>query len=129
MVERIINLCQERALMAFRETFVRLRKERAWTQAHLAEEIGISLAQVKKYEKGSSSPTLPILAKIATAFGVGADELVFGSDNGLAAGRLDSELLRRFEMIAELPDRERDAVMIVLDSIIAKNRLREVMES
>jgi len=40
-----------------------------------------------------------------------------------------AELLRRFELIAELPQKERDAVMLVLDSIIAKHRLREVMQS
>lgn len=113
--------------MGFRETFVRLRKERGWTQQKLADTVGISLAQVKKYEKGSSAPTLPILAKIATSFGVSADELVFGKANGLAAHKLDAELLRRFEVVTDLPERERDAVIVLLDSVIAKHKLREVM--
>lgn len=89
--------------MGFRESFIRLRKERGWTQQHVADEIGISVGQVKKYEKGDSSPTLPILAKMATVFGVTADDLVFGGRNGLAASKLDVELLRRFEMLDHLP--------------------------
>lgn len=50
--------------MAFKDTFVRLRKERVWTQAQVAEKIGISVGQVKKYEKGDSAPILHILARI-----------------------------------------------------------------
>lgn len=115
--------------MGFRESFIRLRKERGWTQQHVADEVGISVGQVKKYEKGESSPTLPILAKIANVFGVSADDLVFGGRNGIAASKLDRELLRRFEMLDQLPERERDAVLLLLDSVIAKHRLREVIGS
>ena len=113
--------------MGFRETFIKLRKERGWTQQFLAEQVGISIAQVKKYEKGASSPTLPVLARIATSFGVSADDLVFYEGKGLPGRKLDSDLLRRFEMIAHLSDKERDAVLLVLDSIIAKHRLKEVI--
>jgi len=125
--ENVIDLFTERVLMGFREAFIRLRKERGWTQQHVADEIGISVGQVKKYEKGDSSPNLPVLAKIATVFGVSADDLVFGGRNGLAANKLDADLLRRFEMLDQLSERERDAVLLLLDSVIAKHRLREVM--
>ena len=129
MVDNILNLYEERILLGFKETIIRLRKQRGWTQQQVADQVGISVAQIKKYEKGSSSPTLPIIAKLAVAFGVSADEFVFGDAHGPASHKLQAELLRRFELIAELPQKERDAVMLVLDSIIAKHRLREVMQS
>jgi len=129
MVGKVLVLTEERTLMSFRETFTRLRKERGWTQQFVAEAVGISIAQVKKYEKGSSTPTLPVLAKIASTFGVSADDLVFDEGKGLPGRKLDSDLLRRFEMIAHLPEKDRDAVLLVLDSIIAKHRLREVIGS
>ena len=129
MVNNILDLYEERILLGFKETVIRLRKQRGWTQQQVADQIGISVAQIKKYEKGSSSPTLPIVAKLAIAFGVSADEFVFGDAHGPAAHKLEAELLRRFELIADLPPRERDAVLVVLDSIIAKNRLREVMQA
>jgi transcriptional regulator with XRE-family HTH domain len=128
VVKNVLNFYEERALMGFRETFVRLRKERGWTQQYVADQVGISVAQIKKYEKGDSAPTLPMLAKIATVFSVSADQLVFGEGKTAANNKLDAELLRRFEMIAELPPRERDAIILVLDSVIAKNRLREVIQ-
>ena len=115
--------------MAFKDTFVRLRKERGWTQAQVAEKIGISVGQVKKYEKGDSAPTLHILARMAMVFGVSADELVFENGSGPAAHKLDTELLQRFEKIAQLPDRERDAVLVLIDSVIARQTLREVIQS
>jgi len=115
--------------MGFKETFVRLRKERGWTQQQVADKIGISVGQVKKYEKGDSAPTLHILAKIALAFGVSADELVFEDGAGVAAKKLDAELLKRFEKVAQLPERERDAILVLIDSVIAKQTLRDVIGS
>ena len=128
VVKPIWELYEERAVMAFRDTFVRLRKDRAWTQAEVADKIGLSVGQVKKYEKGDSAPTLHILARIAMVFGVSADELVFEHGAGPAAHKLDAELLTRFEKVAQLPDRERDAVLVLLDSVIAKQALREVIQ-
>ncbi len=34
--------------MAFKETFLRLRKDRGWTQQGVADQVGISVGQVKK---------------------------------------------------------------------------------
>lgn len=113
--------------MSFRDTFVRLRKERGWTQAEVADKIGISLGQVKKYEKGNSAPNLHILAKIATVFDTSADDFVFGQGKSIAKDKFDHDLVKRFELIGQLDERERDAILVVIDSIIAKHRLKEVI--
>ena len=98
-VKTIQQLYEERVLMGFRDTFVRLRKERGWTQAEVAEKIGISIGQITQYDKGDSSPNLHILAKIATVFGVSADDFVFGEGKTVAKDKFDHELLKRFAMI------------------------------
>ena len=42
--------------------------------------------------------------------------------------KLDAELLlQRFELVAQLPERERDAVLVLVDLVVAKQRLREVI--
>ena len=128
-VKQIQEFYEERALMSFRDTFVRLRKERGWTQAQVADKIGISVGQIKKYEKGDSAPNLHILAKIATVFETSADDFVFGQGKSIAENKFDHELVKRFEMIGMLDERERDAVLVVIDSIIAKHRLKEVIGS
>ncbi len=62
------------------------------------------------------------------AFDVSADVLVFDHGNGVAAQKLDSELLKRFQSVIELPEREGDAVIVLLDPVIAKQAIREVVQ-
>jgi len=45
----------------------------------------------------------------------------------VAGRKLDAELLRRFEKVAQLPEREKDAVLVLIDSVIAKQTLKEVI--
>ena len=72
--------------MSFRDVFVRLRKEKGLLQAQVAEKLGISVGQVKKYEKGVSTPSLGVLGKMATLFGVSTDIFVFEGGKGVAVG-------------------------------------------
>ena len=48
----------------------RLRQAEGWTQRRLAYEAGLSVEHIGKVERGSTSPTVATLAKIATGFGV-----------------------------------------------------------
>lgn len=113
--------------MGFKDTFLRLRKENGWTQQQVADQIGLSVGQVKKYEKGDSAPTLHILGRIAMVYSVSTDDLVFEPGKGVAGSKLKSELLQRFEKVAELPDDERNAILLLIDSVIAKHTLKQVM--
>ena len=44
-----------------------------------------------------------------------------------AAKRDVLDLLKRFEKVAQLPERERDAIVVLIDSVIAKQTLKEVI--
>ena len=78
---------------------------------------------------GGEAPTLHILGRIAMAYGVSTDELVFDDGKGVAGTKLDPELLGRFEKVAQLPEEEKNAVLLLLDSVIAKHTIRKVMGS
>ena len=45
-----------------------LRAEKDWTQAHLAEHIGVSRQAVIAVENGKYDPPLPLAFRIARAF-------------------------------------------------------------
>ncbi|CAN5284385.1 helix-turn-helix transcriptional regulator [soil metagenome] len=45
-----------------------LRAERDWSQAHLAEELGVSRQTVNALETGRYDPSLPLAFKIARVF-------------------------------------------------------------
>lgn len=57
-------------------TLSELRESRGWSQAMLSAKSGVSQSYVGELESGSKNPTLPILAKLAAAFGMPVYELV-----------------------------------------------------
>lgn len=56
-----------------------LRAERNWTQADLADRLGVSRQTVNSIENGKYDPSLPLAFKIAGAFGCTIEE-VFSPD-------------------------------------------------
>jgi putative transcriptional regulator len=47
-----------------------LRAERSWSQAELAEKLGVSRQSVNAIETGRFDPSLPLAFKLAALFGV-----------------------------------------------------------
>lgn len=114
--------------MAFANKLSEIRKNRKLTQQELAEKVGVGISQMRRYEKGSSSPTLEVIKNLAITLGVSTDELIFDNNERVAASRiLDKELLRQFESVSSLTPRDIDAVKTVLESIILKNRIEEII--
>jgi len=52
-----------------------LRAEKDWTQAQLAELIGVSRQAIIAVENGKYEPSLPLAFKIARAFGKNVEEV------------------------------------------------------
>ena len=52
-----------------------LRAERDWTQANLADELGVSRQTVNAIEKGKFDPSLPLAFKIARLFELSIEEI------------------------------------------------------
>ena len=114
--------------MPFPEKLSKLRTSKGLTQQQLAQMIGVGIAQMRRYEKGKSSPTLDVIKNIARTLGISADELLFDEGEGVAASRImDKKLLKQFEMVSMLNSQDKNAIMTIIDSVIIKNRLEEVM--
>lgn len=114
--------------MPFSEKLSKMRKDKGLTQQQLAAMIGVGIAQVRRYEKGNSSPTLEVIKNIARTLGISADELLFDKGEGVADKRImDKKLLEQFEMVSKLKPHDKKAIMTIIDSVIIKNRLEEVM--
>ena len=115
-------------VMPFPEKVAKLRKEKGLTQDDLAKKAGVGIAQMRRYEKGASSPTLEVIKNLARSLGVSADELIFDEGERVPAVRiLDRRLLEQFEMLSALNAHDKDAVQTIIDSVIIKNRLEDVM--
>jgi transcriptional regulator with XRE-family HTH domain len=114
--------------MPFAQKLSKLRNERGLTQQEMASLIGVGIAQMRRYEKGNSSPTLEVIKNIARTLGISADELIFDENERVAAAKiLDRKLLEQFEQISRLNAHDKEAVKTILESMILKGRLEEVM--
>ena len=106
--------------MDFPERLTHLRKERNLTQQALADKVGVTVLQIRRYEAGSSQPTLDVIRRLAIALSVSADMLVFdegerGPSNGLRY---------QFEAVSQLHEGEQAVVKEVLESLIIKYQTR-----
>lgn len=114
--------------MPFAEKLATLRKDRGLTQEELAKKIGVGIAQMRRYEKGASSPTLEIIKNMAKTLGISSDELIFDESEGVASTRiLDSKLLEQFEILSKMNLHDKEAIMTIMDSMIIKNKIQEVL--
>ncbi|MER5646591.1 helix-turn-helix transcriptional regulator [Streptosporangium sp. NPDC002524] len=54
-----------------------LRAERAWTQADLAQRVGVSRQAINAIETGKFDPSLPVAFRLARLFDQRIEELFF----------------------------------------------------
>jgi len=57
-----------------------LRAERDWSQARLAEELGVSRQTVNALETGKYDPSLPLAFKIARLFDQGIEKIFIDTE-------------------------------------------------
>ncbi len=53
-----------------------LRKSRRWTQAALAERVGVDTETISRFERGATLPSLLTLEKLSACLRVGVGELL-----------------------------------------------------
>jgi transcriptional regulator with XRE-family HTH domain len=106
------------AWMSFSVRFLQLRKQHSLTQPQMAEVVGIHITQVKRYEAGEAQPSLELLKRIALAFNVTTDWLIFEQ------GEREPQdgLKLKFEAVAQMDAEERAAVDSLLDAMILKQQ-------
>ena len=106
--------------MPFPERLAALRKRQAMTQQSLADAIHINVSQLKRYEAGTSQPTLDVLRKLSVELNVSADVLLFDQDERGPGDdfKLQFEALRRFD------EEDRKIAKALLESLILKHNAK-----
>ena len=103
--------------MEFPARLARLRKNRGMTQHALSEAAGVNVSQIRRYEGGTSQPTLEVLRKLAIALSVSADVLLFDKDERGP----DEDLKLQFEAVSRLDPDEKKVIKEVVESMIIKH--------
>jgi transcriptional regulator with XRE-family HTH domain len=106
------------AQVEFGERLAFLRRQAGLTQVSLAERAEVHVTQLRRYEAGTTEPTLGALRRLAVALSVSADALVFGDDERLPA---DEALRLLFEATVFLDEAEQDHVRALLQAFLARH--------
>ena len=107
----------------------KLRKEKRLTQAALASNIGVSLAQLTRYETQGVQPNAEALRRMAMVFGISIDYLVNGDSEQKAELNLtDSKLLGLFKEVEQLKDDDRQVIFRLIEAFTIKKQLEHMLK-
>ena len=109
--------------LGFGSRLKRLREARGLTQRQLAERVKTEAAQVTRYERAQVLPNAETLVALADTLQVDLDFLLRGQADEDALQQppiSDLPLLERFRDLQKLPKRDRDAVILLIDSVLAR---------
>ena len=106
-----------------------LRKAKGWSQGDLAQHTGTHLTHVSRVETGKYTPSLEFVVKVASALGVTVDALLKPQEDLTQEVRIeDKALAERLRLLEALDPDERDALIKVIDSMLTKHRMRQLLE-
>lgn len=116
----------------FRKTFGArlkdLRKQKRWSQKELAAKVDIRFQQLNKYESGLNLPPAEMLIKLADALAATVDYLLTGNpaeETPLGNARL----FRRFQAVEGFDREDQEAVIRLIDGMIAKQQMQTTLTS
>lgn len=101
------------------EKIKKLRVQAGWNQKDLARKAKIDFRQVSRYESGDSTPTIDVLRKIANAFGVSTDYLIF-DEIDIEKHLTDPVLLKYFKTVNKLDRLSKSLVLEILEGLLLK---------
>jgi len=110
------------------EKVKRLRKERELTQKELADKLGVNSSHLSRLEKGKYQPSTEMLKKFAEFFGVTTDYLL--SDEEIPEINIKNKsLAERVKLIDSLDEEDQNALIHIIDSMLTKKKMKEVLET
>ena len=109
---------KDRTIEGFGRRLADIRKSRSMTQAQLGELVEVSNRVIAYYETESDQPPGALLADLAKALKVSADELL-----GLKPPKEEpnpklARLLNRLKRVADLPPADQRAVLQHVDALV-----------
>jgi transcriptional regulator with XRE-family HTH domain len=99
-----------------------LRKQRGLTQQAVADASGAHVTQIRRYEAGTSQPTLDVLRNLALALNTSADSLLFDPDE---RGPAEPSLRLRLEALDQLDPDEQDHIRALIEGAILRHQVRQ----
>jgi transcriptional regulator with XRE-family HTH domain len=115
---------EDQAAMPLGERIRNLRKEAGWSQAELAEKIGVDPGRVSRYEAGRITPSAEALVRLAEVLNVSIDHLLVEDVPRRPLHSAQDALGDRLAAVAELGGEDLASLLNVIDALVAKTRLK-----
>lgn len=115
--------------MPIGEQIKNLRKERGWSQADLAVKINGDAGQISRYENGKITPSVDAIVKFAELFDVSTDYLLLDNAPRRPYRQADDALAARLADLDKLTDADREALLHILDGLLANTRIRAALHN
>jgi len=104
-----------------------LREQRKLNQTRLAELIGVSPRVYNRWENGVATPHFDTVVRIADILGVSLDTLAGRDDAGDETAIRNPKLHELYKRVDELPDADQQALIVLLDSLVARANMDKVV--
>lgn len=114
---------KQRSVEGFGDRLAQIRQSRSMTQTELGEAVGVSNRVIHYYEQESAQPPGALLADLARALGVTADELLGLQPTQTRPSPQKARMLKRLERVADLPAADRRAVFKLVDALLESRGL------
>ncbi len=103
-----------------------LRKKKGLSQTELANAVGVSYAQISRYENKGSQPPAEILNNLSNILDTSVDYIINGNSSEKAKATLiDAKVLSYFKEVESLPDEEKSTVLKVIGAIVAQYKTKQ----
>lgn len=100
------------------DRLARIRRDRGFSQADLAEKLGVTQANVSDYERGRYVPNADTIVQLAQILGVSADQLLGLKPSKTNGPRPPRRVAKRLEQIDKLPAERQRALLTTIDAFL-----------
>jgi len=111
------------------ENIKKLREEKGMLQKQVAAAVGVHPSNYSKIEKGEREPSIEVLDKLATLFGVTIDRIVHLEENTPNEVVIeDKTTTEQLKLIQQLDDDDKQAVFRIISTMVTKNKFKDFFQ-
>jgi transcriptional regulator with XRE-family HTH domain len=111
------------------DTLKKVREAKGLSQKELAGLLDMPQPQYSRIESGKTDPSFTAVVKIAKALGITLSDLFKADDIFADVNTYDKTLMEKLKLIDELDSTEKKSLYNIIDSLIAKKRLKDNLQS
>jgi transcriptional regulator with XRE-family HTH domain len=111
------------------DTLKKIREAKGLSQKELAGLLDMPQPQYSRIESGKTDPSFTTLERIAKALGISLADLFKADDIFKDANTYDKTLMEKLKLIDELDNTEKKSLYNIIDSLIAKKRLKDNLQN